>query len=42
MENKGFELWQQWMIEDSRLFDEVIEANKKTELWKVKNCIQHQ
>lgn len=28
MENKGYELWQQWMIEDSKLFEELIEANK--------------
>ena len=28
-EKKAFELWQQWMIEDSKLFSELIEENKK-------------
>lgn len=29
MENKGYEMWKEWMIQDSILFDELIEANKK-------------
>lgn len=28
MENKIFEIWEQWMIEDSILFQELLEANK--------------
>lgn len=27
--NKAFEIWEQWMIEDSKLFEELIEANKE-------------
>lgn len=29
MENKGYEMWKEWMIQDSILFDELIEENKK-------------
>lgn len=29
MENKGYEMWKEWMIQDSILFNELIEANKK-------------
>ena len=29
MENKGYELQKQFYIEDSLLFDELIEANRK-------------
>ena len=29
MENKGYEIWKEWMIQDSILFEELIEANKK-------------
>ena len=29
MENKGYEIWKEWMIQDSILFNELIEANKK-------------
>ena len=29
MENKGYEIWKEWMIQDSILFDELIEANNK-------------
>ena len=29
MENKGYEMWKEWMIQDSILFEELIEANKK-------------
>lgn len=29
MENKGYEMWKEWMIQDSILFDELIEANNK-------------
>lgn len=28
MENKGYEMWKEWMIQDSILFEELIEANK--------------
>lgn len=28
MENKGYEMWKEWMIEDSKLFQELIEENK--------------
>lgn len=28
MENKGYEIWKEWMIQDSILFSELIEANK--------------
>ena len=27
-EKKAFELWTQWMIEDSKLFQELIEENE--------------
>ena len=27
MENKFYEIWKEWMIQDSILFDELIEAN---------------
>ena len=29
MENKGYEIWKEWMIQDSILFNELIEANNK-------------
>ena len=29
MENKGYEIWKEWMIQDSILFSELIEANRK-------------
>ena len=29
MENKGYEIWKEWMIQDSILFSELIESNKK-------------
>lgn len=29
MENKGYEMWKEWMIQDSILFNELIEANDK-------------
>lgn len=29
MENKGYEMWKEWMIQDSILFDELIEANNR-------------
>lgn len=29
MENKGYEIWKEWMIQDSILFDELIKANNK-------------
>lgn len=29
MENKGYEMWKEWMIQDSILFDELIKENKK-------------
>ena len=29
MDNKSYELWEQWMIEDSKLFEELIEVNRK-------------
>ena len=29
MENKGYEIWKEWMIQDSILFSELIEANNK-------------
>ena len=28
MENKGYEIWKEWMIQDSILFDELIKANE--------------
>lgn len=28
-EKKLFEIWEQWMIEDSKLFQELIKENKK-------------
>lgn len=28
MENKGYEMWREWMIQDSILFDELIKENK--------------
>lgn len=28
-ERKAFELWESWMIEDSKLFQELIKENKK-------------
>lgn len=28
MENKGYEMWKEWMIQDSILFDELIKENK--------------
>ena len=31
MENKGYEIWKEWMIQDSILFDELIEANANNE-----------
>lgn len=31
MENKAFEIWEEWMIQDSILFDELIEIENKTE-----------
>lgn len=30
MDNKSYELWEQWMIEDSKLFEELIEVNNVT------------
>ena len=29
MENTGYEIWKEWMIQDSILFDELIKANNK-------------
>ena len=29
MENKGYEIWKEWMIQDSILFDELIKANSR-------------
>lgn len=29
MENKAFEIWEEWMIQDSILFEELIKENKK-------------
>ena len=29
MENKSYEIWKEWMIQDSILFDELIKANNK-------------
>ena len=29
MENKGYEIWKEWMIQDSIIFDELIKANNK-------------
>ncbi len=29
MENKGYEIWKEWMIQDSILFSELIKANNK-------------
>ena len=29
MENKGYEIWKEWMIQDSILFNELIEANNE-------------
>jgi hypothetical protein len=29
MENKGYEMWKEYMIQDSILFQELIEENKK-------------
>ena len=29
MENKGYEIWKEWMIQDSSLFDELIKANRR-------------
>lgn len=29
MENKGYEMWKEWMIQDSILFEELIKENKK-------------
>ena len=29
MENKCYEIWKEWMIQDSILFNELIEANNK-------------
>lgn len=26
--NKGYEMWKEWMIQDSILFDELIKENK--------------
>ena len=31
MENKGYEMWKEWMIQDSILFDELIKEENKTE-----------
>jgi hypothetical protein len=28
MENKGYEMWKEWMIQDSILFDELIKENE--------------
>lgn len=28
MENKGYEMWKEWMIQDSILFEELIKENK--------------
>lgn len=28
MENKGYEMWKEWIIQDSILFDELIKENK--------------
>lgn len=28
MENKGYEMWREWMIQDSILFEELIKENK--------------
>lgn len=30
MENKGYEMWKEWMIQDSILFDELIEIERRT------------
>lgn len=30
MENKAFEIWEEYRKQDSILFDEIIEENKKT------------
>lgn len=29
MENKGYEIWEEWMIQDSILFDELIKENSR-------------
>ena len=29
MENKGYEIWKEWMIQDSILFESLIKANNK-------------
>ena len=29
MDNKGYEMWKEYMIQDSILFQELIEENKK-------------
>ena len=29
MENKGYEIWKEWMIQDSIFFDELIKANSR-------------
>lgn len=29
MENKAFEIWEEWMIQDSILFEELLKENKK-------------
>ena len=29
MENKGYEIWKEWMIQDSILFEELIKANSR-------------
>ena len=29
MENKGYEIWKEWMIQDSIMFEELIKANNK-------------
>ena len=29
MENKGYEIWKEWMIQDSILFNELIKENNK-------------
>ena len=29
MENKGYEIWKEWMIQDSILFEELIKINNR-------------
>ena len=41
MENKGYEMWKEWMIQDSILFDELIKEENKTEYGDKENLSQH-